>query len=181
MTRELYQSFSTLLDYPGDALVETARRGASYAAFAPQVAEALNAFADGVCELGIERLQELYTATFDLQPLCAPYVGWQLLGEDSRRGRFLMKLQALYRQNGLVVEPEMVDHLVSVLAFLATAPDSRERDALVADGLIPALEKMSTAFPEGENPYSRLLRALRSCLESSAASATLSPKEVAHA
>jgi nitrate reductase delta subunit len=127
-------------------------------------------------------MQELYTAAFDLQPLCAPYVGYQLLGEDARRGRFLLKLQEIYRQNGLFQKPEMADHLSPVLHFLATAPDSEERSALIAEGLRPALEKMADAFPDGENPYGRLIEALRACLETAPpAQAVYAPKEVAHA
>jgi nitrate reductase molybdenum cofactor assembly chaperone NarJ/NarW len=182
MTRELYNSFSALLSYPCAALAEEARRGAEAAVFAPAAAGTLSSFADTVSEVGTDRMQELYTVAFDLQPLCAPYVGYQLLGEDARRGRFLMKLQELYRKNGISEEPAMADHLSKVLHFLAVAPDSEERSALVEDGLRPALEKMTAAFPEGENPYGRLLKALRNCLETALpTSEPCAPKEVAHA
>jgi nitrate reductase molybdenum cofactor assembly chaperone NarJ/NarW len=182
MTREIYQSFSTLLSYPAADLAEQACTGAHAASCTPQVAETLTSFAAFVCEHGTDRMQELYTAAFDLQPLCAPYVGYQLLGEDARRGRFLMKLQELYRQNGLFPKPEMTDHLSQVLHFLATAPDSDERSALLTDGLRPAMEKMADAFPHGENPYGQLIKALRTCLETAAPDSKLcAPKEVTHA
>lgn len=182
MTRELYQVFSDLLSYPGADLPDTARRGAQAARFAPQAAEALASFAELARESGAESMQELYTATFDLQPLCAPYVGYHLLGEDARRGRFLMKLQEIYRKNGIVQRPEMADHLGHVLHFIAAAPECAERAALVSDGLRPALDKMVAAFAEGDNPYGRLIGALRTCLETQAPSPALrTPKEVAHA
>jgi nitrate reductase molybdenum cofactor assembly chaperone NarJ/NarW len=182
MTRELFQSFSALLNYPAADLAEQACTGARAAAFAPTAAETLTSFASFVDAHGADRMQELYTAAFDLQPLCAPYVGYQLLGEDARRGRFLMKLQEIYRQNGLVQKPEMADHLSQVLHFMATAPDSAERNALFTDGLRPALEKMAAAFPEGENPYGRLIKALRTCLETALPDSPFcAPKEVTHA
>jgi nitrate reductase delta subunit len=182
MTRELYQSFSALLSYPGTDLFEQASEGAKAAAFDPDAADALNSFARFVSANGTDRMQELYTAAFDLQPLCAPYVGYQLLGEDARRGRFLMKLQELYHLHGLFPQPEMVDHLCHILHFMATAPDSEERSDLCSDGLRPALEKMVAAFSEGENPYGRLIKTLRTCLETAPpVPAACAPKEVAHA
>ena len=182
MTRELFQSFSALLSYPEAGLADQARMGARAASFVPAAAETLSSFADLAAEVGTDIRQELYTAALDLQPLCAPYVGYQLLGEDARRGRFLMKLQEIYRQNGLFQKPEMADHLSQVLQFMATAPDSMERSTLCSDGLRPALEKMAAAFPEGENPYGRLIKALQTCLETAPpAPAVGAPKEVAHA
>jgi nitrate reductase molybdenum cofactor assembly chaperone NarJ/NarW len=38
------------------------------------------------------RLEELFTATFDLQPVCHPYVGYQLCGESQQRTLFLMQV-----------------------------------------------------------------------------------------
>jgi nitrate reductase molybdenum cofactor assembly chaperone NarJ/NarW len=182
MTRELFQSFSALLSYPRDDLAELARGGAQAASHDPAAAAILASFAEVAAEVGTDRMQELYTLAFDLQPLCAPYVGYQLLGEDARRGRFLMKLQELYRQNGLFPKPEMADHLSQVLQFLASAPESEERSALFTDGLSPALGKMAAVFPAGENPYGRLIEALHICLQTAAPDPALgTPKEVAHA
>jgi nitrate reductase delta subunit len=182
MTRELFQSFSSLLSYPDSEIAESAWKAASAATFAPQAAGALAAFADLALEVGSDKMRELYTAAFDLQPLCAPYVAYQLCGEDARRGRFLMKLRELYRRNGNDPGLELADHLSQVLSFVATAPDSPERSALVEDGLKPAVEKMAGAFVEGENPYGRLIEALRTCLETApSATAGRTCKEVAHA
>jgi nitrate reductase molybdenum cofactor assembly chaperone NarJ/NarW len=182
MTRDLFHSFSALLSYPAADLAQQARAGAQAACNDPAAAASLTSFAQVAAEVGTDRMQELYTVAFDLQPLCAPYVGYQLLGEDARRGRFLMKLQQIYRQHGLIQKPEMADHLSQVLHFMASAPDSEERSALCSDGLRPALEKMAAAFPAGENPYGPLIKALRTCLEMAAPDPALgTPKEVAHA
>ena len=180
--RELFEIFSALFTYPGAGTGERAGAGAARLAGAfPSAATALGEFAAFARPAGPAALQELYTAAFDLQPVCAPYLGHQLCGEDQRRGLFLLKLQEIYRAHGLTQEREMADHLSEVLRFLATAPDSPDRRALIADGLLPVLGKMAGAFSGAGHPYGRLLDALWTSLESSVAAAAADlPQEAAH-
>lgn len=105
-----------------------------------------------------DRMQELYTATFDLQPACAPYFGHHLLGEDSpMRGPLLAKLAEIYAAQGFQPREELGDHVAEVLRFLAAAPSTPERDDLARDGLLPALHKMIEGFGDETNPYRDVL------------------------
>ena len=61
----------------------------------PQAATALAEFRKAVESMEGWELQELYTRTFDLSPVCTLEVGWHLYGEQYRRGRFLVKTREL--------------------------------------------------------------------------------------
>lgn len=158
---ELCRALSALLSYPaGDvpALAHQARGLAGPGA----AAAALGRFEDAAREAGGEGLEELYTAAFDLRPACAPYLGAQLLAEDSPvRGPLLAKLAEVYATEGYRPREELADHVAEVLGFLAVARPGPVRDDLVRDGLAPALEKMIDAFADRANPYRELLVAVR--------------------
>ena len=38
-----------------------------------------------------EQIQELYTRTFDINPVCTLEIGWHIFGEDYARGALLVK------------------------------------------------------------------------------------------
>jgi nitrate reductase delta subunit len=127
-------------------------------------------FAAAAGEAGLGALQELYTATFDLRPACAPYVGAQLLPEDSPvRGRLLAALLDLYESERFRPREELADHVAEILRFLATARPGPERDGLIEDGLIPTVDRMIAVLDAG-NPYRDLLTAVRALFVLAAAS-----------
>jgi nitrate reductase delta subunit len=157
--REVFGALAELLSYPGE------RTGPAIRALLdrdpdPLTGSVLAPFDE--CARGanpaLQEAAERYTSTFDLQPACAPYFGHHLLGEDSPlRGPLLARLAGIYAAHGFVPREELGDHVAEVLRFLAMAPPSAERDDLVRDGLLPALEKMIDAFEDRTNPYRALL------------------------
>ena len=111
------------------------------------------------------RVEEIYTATFDLQPVCHPYVGYQLCGESQQRAMFLMQLNRLYRRYDFVAGVELPDHVSTLLRFIGShAPDDCGRE-LIEDGLLPALAKMEEGLDSATHPYSAPLQSLRSFLQ----------------
>lgn len=112
----------------------------------------------------LERIEEIYTATFDLQPTCHPYVGYQLCGENQKRALFLMKLQQLYRQHDFSVGTELPDHIGTLLHFVAGVDDPQCCDELIQDGILPALDKMLVQAESTANPYIQLLHVVRLAL-----------------
>lgn len=118
--------------------------------------QALSAFVEAIRPLSLGNWEELYTRTWDLDPLAVPYLGYQLWGEDYRRGNFMARLQAAYRQAGAEPDGELPDHLVPVLRYLDQAPAPLPE---LLEALGPAVEKMAAALKksEPENPYLLLL------------------------
>ena len=153
--RELYALLGELLEYPGAGLPEAARRCQNLASsLRATAAEALAPFLSFVDSAPLERLEELYTATFDLDPVCCPYAGHHLLGDDPKRALLMVKLQDRYRSAGFDAGRELPDHLSVVLRFLSIEEDpDLERDLLA-----PALRKMAASL-DGQNPYGNVVRA----------------------
>lgn len=165
LPKEACAHFATLLAYPGPALPASATSCCRLLAnYDPGAVARLQTFAGFVARTPLAQLEELYTATFDLQVVCYPYVGYQLYGESYKRGAFMVALKEHYRAAGFMPETEfgneLPDHLAVVLRFLSLAEDETVRRSLLAESVVPALRKMVQAFGDGGNPYGDLLRTL---------------------
>ncbi len=161
--RSLCQALSALLSYPAADAAPRARAARDLAE-GTGAAAPLSRFAAAAGRLAADDLREIYTSTFDLQPACAPYVGHQLLGDSPLRGPFLARLVEVYAASGFRAREELPDHLAEVLAYLAMAAPTAERDDLVRDGLLPALTRMLEGLQGRENPYREVLIAVQELL-----------------
>ncbi|MFT3894942.1 MAG: molecular chaperone TorD family protein [Anaerolineales bacterium] len=176
----LYDLFADLLEYP--TLATPLKAVFCYERLKdaqPEASELLKSFYNEMEQRKLGQMQELYTVTFDMQPVCYPYVGYQLFGESYKRGAFMAQLNEAYHGFDYSCGQELPDHLAVILRFLGQDVDNREGEfckATVNDGLKPALEKMLKTFGEqSENPYFKLLSALNLFLVST------SEKEFDHA
>ena len=167
MSPEILRHYAALLDYPrGETADELAGLMPLMRADCPSAADRLSTFHRFVADADSARMEEAYTATFDLRPLCSPYVGYHVCGEGYQRSRFLVKLQEIYRRHDFTVKGELADHFAAVAHFLSLAGADPEAQDLVLDGLLPALEKSLTAFDE-PTPYGELIRSLQIWLKQS--------------
>lgn len=164
-TATLYDLFADLLEYP--ILATSLKAGHCYSrlqGFMPDAAGVLERFYSAIERQSLQKLEELYTVTFDMQPVCYPYVGYQLFGESYKRGAFMAQLNEAFHASGYSAGPELPDHLSTILHFLALDSVDRQGDfcqCLLNEGLRPALEKMIQTFgTQSENPYLGLLSAL---------------------
>lgn len=170
--QELCRHFAALLGYPQEDTRDLARTCQTLLAENdPPAAADLERFCRFLAAQPPSRVEEVYTATFDLQPVCYPYVGYQLFGESKQRALFLVKIQECYRNHGYAAGGELPDHLSEVLGFLATAQDATARDELVNDALLPALARMVQGIGDGEHPYGDVLSALHGFLSGASATA----------
>jgi nitrate reductase molybdenum cofactor assembly chaperone NarJ/NarW len=159
--RRLCALLGDLLSYPASGSAAAAR---ALAAEAGPESAAATRFCRHAGASELAALQELYTTTFDLQPACAPYFGHQLLGDSPLRGPLLAQLADLYRAEGFQPREELADHVAEVLRFLSVARPGAARDALLQEGLLPAVQRMIESFEGGENPYRDLLVAVHEVL-----------------
>lgn len=125
-------------------------------------------FASEIERLSLSELQELYTRTFDLSPVCALDIGYHLFGENYKRGVFLANLRETEAPFDLGQEHQLPDYLPVLLRLLTKLDDEELRSALIVDCMIPALEKMLKTLSEGENPYRHLIAAVNTKLKSEA-------------
>jgi nitrate reductase delta subunit len=182
--QHLYHLFAELLDYPRADLTEAARECQSLVSLRNSEATALldefRAFAETT---PVERLQEVYSVTFDLDASCHPYVGYYLFGETYKRSVFLLGLKERFKPHGFTApENELPDHLVVLLRFLAVCDDTGMVGDIVEEALLPALARMVKGGDEAEspdegagqpnhrrssrNPYQQVLQALQLVLQS---------------
>lgn len=116
-------------------------------------------------EFSLLELQESYTHTFDLNPVCALEVGYHLFGEDYKRGEFLARLRQTENPFQLGQEQQLPDYLPVVLRLLGQMEDAEERAAMIGYCLIPALKMMSTALEKKRNPYGNMIKFLLGTLK----------------
>lgn len=157
--------FAALLEYPTPELPHQA--GACAALLAegyPEAADLVLQFQGSVSGLTTTRMEEIYTRTFDLQPVCYPYVGYHLFGESYKRGAFMAQLNENYRSYGYSAGNELPDHVAVILRFCALGEAARNTgftQALICEGLAPTLKKMAGALnAQPDNPYSSVVMAL---------------------
>jgi nitrate reductase molybdenum cofactor assembly chaperone NarJ/NarW len=168
--QDICRQFAALLSYPTAEVQTTATACQNLLQEnRPEAAAQLRDFVAHLTSTDPTSLEELFTATFDLQPACHPYVGYQLCGENQKRGLFLMKMQQLYREHDFNPGTELPDHLSEMLRFIGMTNDQVCRQELIGDGLLPALEKIIAGLDNAEHPYHGLLKALHSFLNADSA------------
>lgn len=155
-----YAVLSTLLDYPDDGYI--ARAAACRRMLDERRDDATGTarpFFEALANMTHEEAQELYTRTFDINPVCTLEVGWHVYGEDYARGEFLVKMRQLLREHDLTESTELPDHLTHVLALLARLDDG-DADEMAARYVLPALKKMLDGMGDSDNPYKAVLDAI---------------------
>ena len=111
-----------------------------------------------------ERLEEIYIGAFDVASETCPYIGYQVFGDNFKRGEFLVGLKIMFRENGFTDEFDLPDHIAMLLKFIAgVAETTPEVSDLVSYAIHPALEKIIASMGNNpaENPYIHLWRAVR--------------------
>lgn len=124
-----------------------------------QVRKNLERFLEAVGSLTIGEWEELHTRTLDLNPLAAPYLGYQMWGDSYQRGAFMAKMNRALWEAQVDPGDELPDHLIPVLRYLAAAPAPL---ADLLEILEPALARMTDNLRKAEphNPYTLLLEAI---------------------
>lgn len=159
----IYDALAAVLTYPGEDYY--ARVNAAIFAAPPEIAWMLQQFADELGGRDTNGLQELFTVTFDLNPVCSLELGWHLFGENYDRGLLLAKMRRLLARHGVSENGELPDHLSSALRLITRMEDGERRDFAAAI-VLPALGKMLDAFKDKNSPYEKLLQAIQSHLRS---------------
>ena len=113
-----------------------------------------------IAHVSQDGMEELYTTTFDLNPVATLEIGWHLWGEQYERGRFLADLRPLQERLGVDSSSDLPDHLTLLLQTLARMP----QPAALAAKIAPALEKIAATLDEQGNPYRHLIAAAKSAL-----------------
>ncbi len=162
---ECLRGFADILEYPrlgyAEMVRETARRPSMAGSIGGPAGDAgLARFADWASSVTLAEMEEIYTATFDLEPLCFPHAGAHLFPDQAARSLFLAELASLFKRRGFVRGAELPDHLPVLLRFLAADAGSEEGREVLADAVIPAVSRMTALLAEASSPYRLVFDAL---------------------
>jgi len=163
--RRLLDLFSELLSYPQEGylgLIEVCRPLA--AELDMESANHLACFGEQLNGQNTDELQELFVRTFDLNPICALEVGWQLFGDNYDRGDFLVRMQEELGRCRVERSTELPDHLCHMLRLLGRMEPDRAHE-LATTAVLPGLKKMLAGLEEKQSPYERVLKAVVGVLE----------------
>ncbi len=149
--REQLEAVAVLFTYPR---ADYAQRVEDAVACSGVAAPALLEFARGMRGIPLSDLQELYTSTFDLRPVCALDLGWHLFGEEYERGIFLARMRRELRAHGIPEMHELPDHLSHALLLLAKMARTDAEDFAAAI-VAPGVERMLKSIP-GNNLFACL-------------------------
>lgn len=159
--QEFYLCLAGLLIYPEADYPQ--RVEASLQVAPPECQRLLQPFADAVRGLELWQLQELFTRTCDMNPVCSLELGWHLFGENYERGLLLVRMRDELRKHGIHESSELPDHLTHVLELLACMEHDKAAD-FIAACVLPALEKMLQAIRGKENPFENVLLTIQTFL-----------------
>ncbi len=152
-------ALASLLDYPGDqTLSEIHETAVSLQSIGGDVGRCVEKYLAGIDGQDIPALEETYTRTFDISPLCCLECGWHLFGESYDRGGFLVEMRGKLRELGVEETTELPDHLSALLRLQGRLiPDEA---AVFADKRLKvAVQKMLDGFGDGNSPYRSLIEA----------------------
>ncbi len=159
----LLELFAGLLEYPRPGLGEMARECERSAA-GTGAARGLAEFRRFVERTPSAQLEEAYTAAFDQGADRCPYVGYHLFGDGYARSAFLRELRSRFRERGLDTGSELPDHLSCLLRLASAYGPGQEREELVREAILPALERMTGGPAAEPDAYTGLLKALAAAL-----------------
>ncbi|MEW6126480.1 MAG: nitrate reductase molybdenum cofactor assembly chaperone [Acidobacteriota bacterium] len=167
--KQPYEIYADLLDYPTADWLSRIAEGKCLMNQKPLASAArLLEFLQAVEDLSLATLQERYTQTFDLNPVCNLEIGYHLFGENYKRGVFLAKLRETETPFALGQARQLPDYLPVLLRLLVKLEDAELRGALITECLIPALDLMTAALQKAENFYGSLIAAIAATLKDEA-------------
>lgn len=163
---DLLESIGRLLTYPrvdyaacADAALE---RAAEHEGACREHLESFRAY---VRATPTAELEETYSRTFDLSPVCVPYLSVHVFGEESfKRAQLMTGLADAYARAELPGSEDLPDH-IGVVLRRATAFEPEEWQELVQYCLREPVHKMCVALAGAKSPYAHLLGALVSLLQ----------------
>lgn len=144
---EHYKLFAELFKYPsGEFVAKVAECQAKLDKDYPDAAVQLQVFSDYMNQSDDDLREELYTKTFDVQPICYLDLGYVIFGEDYKRGAFLLHMQNEQKQLENDCGTDLSDNICNVLTLIAKHKDEKFVNELATQIIIVGVKKMIAEF-----------------------------------
>ena len=163
--RALLDALAGLYTYPGggqagDFAERVARCRSQADGRSPGRGDALAALEERARGMSQGEIEEMFTRTFEINPVCALEVGWHVYGEEYARGALMVRLRQELRRHDIPEITELPDHLLHVLQLLGRL-EPELADDLAGRYVLPALGKMIEGVTGKDCPYIELLEMTR--------------------
>lgn len=144
-----YIVFANLLRYPSkDYALKAQECFVMLQKNYPDAAEEIKPFVDYVYLHSEDEREELYTKTFDVQPICYLDLGYVIFGEDYKRGAFLLHMQEEQLKANNDCGTDLSDNISNMLTLYTKTDKQELLDELAVKILIPGVEKMISEFKQ---------------------------------
>jgi nitrate reductase assembly molybdenum cofactor insertion protein NarJ len=147
VNRSYYIKLAKLFRYPAESFITDVEDCLlDLWQVSPEAAAELKLFYDYMKSQSSDHRQELFTKTFDVQPICYLDLGYVMFGEDYKRGAFLLSMQHEQLKAGNDCGTELPDHICNVLNLMAISDEKDFIHELVHKVFQPCLDKMVAEF-----------------------------------
>jgi nitrate reductase delta subunit len=163
---QIYEPLANLLEYPDEfwgLKLDMCQRRIERESL--ELARPFSKFYRNVEGRSVVEMQELYTTTFDLNPVCALEAGYHLFGEDYRRGIFLANLREAEAPYELGQARQLPDYLPVLLRLVVKLEEGELKSDLISECLIPAIEKMTESLDKAQSVYRELIATIGAALK----------------
>lgn len=112
----------------------------------PEAGEDIDKFAELLPSHDLNKMEELYIRSFDVQSITTLDIGYVLFGDDYKRGELLANLNREHGQADNDCGSELGDHLPNLLRLISKLDDRELIVEMIEELLVPALAKMISEF-----------------------------------
>ena len=144
---EHYQNLANIVDYPrANFLEEVKRAGEFLTNYDAETISILEEFVQFLEVTELEKVEELFLRTFDVQAVTTLDIGYVLFGDDYKRGKLLANLNQEHIAAKNDCGTELADYLPNLLRLLPKITNEEFRNELVGIIILPALAKIINEF-----------------------------------
>ncbi len=144
---EHYRNLANIVDYPrANFLEEVKRAGEFLTNYDAETISILEEFVQFLEVTELEKVEELFLRTFDVQAVTTLDIGYVLFGDDYKRGKLLANLNQEHIAANNDCGTELADYLPNLLRLLPKITNEEFRNELVGIIILPALAKIINEF-----------------------------------
>ncbi|HED07479.1 MAG TPA: hypothetical protein ENI57_05130 [Ignavibacteria bacterium] len=142
-----YKKLAYIVDYPrADFFNKVKEAEKSLTGYDTVTLSIFNEFSQFLNTTPLEKVEELYLRTFDIQAVTTLDIGYVLFGDDYKRGELLVNLSKEHKKVNNDCGNELSDYLPNLLKLLPKITDEEFRNELVEIIILPALAKIIKEF-----------------------------------
>ncbi len=112
----------------------------------PEAGNELRLFSEYMSSCELDAKQELFTKTFDVQPICYLDLGYVMFGEDYKRGAFLLNMKGEQQKINNDCGTDLPDNICNVLDLMTISEDDIFIEDLVHNIFTPCARMMIGEF-----------------------------------